>query len=140
MVPFWLDKNKRQGFVVIFYCHLGLLSVTRRMHYISVGETVRCVITHHGMPLVLDQALKLHEKAQHPATLHIEADARGILVVEQPTELNGAQLAPKNIAAYTPAFDITPHELISAIITEGGVSSPPYAQSLSAVCSRETAA
>ena len=59
---------------------------------------------------------------------------------EELTELNGVRLAPTQIAAYTPAFDVTPHELISAIITECGVCHPPYAQSLSSVVHREIAA
>jgi methylthioribose-1-phosphate isomerase len=33
----------------------------------------------------------------------------------------GRQIAPKNVKVYNPAFDVTPHRLISAIITECGV-------------------
>lgn len=41
------------------------------------------------------------------------------------------QIAPKNINVYNPAFDITPSELISAIITERGVFKQPYSETLS---------
>lgn len=37
----------------------------------------------------------------------------------------GIQLAPEGVSAYNPAFDVTPAELISAIITEHGIVAPP---------------
>ncbi len=36
------------------------------------------------------------------------------------------QIAPDNVDVYSPAFDITPHHLITAFITEHGVVSPPF--------------
>lgn len=36
------------------------------------------------------------------------------------------RMAPKGIKAYNPAFDVTDHELITAIITEKGVIYPPF--------------
>jgi methylthioribose-1-phosphate isomerase len=47
------------------------------------------------------------------------------------TTLAGQQLAPEGVAAAHPAFDITPHTLVSAIITERGVIHPPFAENLS---------
>jgi methylthioribose-1-phosphate isomerase len=40
---------------------------------------------------------------------------------EEVTTVQGIQVAPKNIAVLNPAFDITPFEYITAIITEKGV-------------------
>jgi len=42
----------------------------------------------------------------------------------------GAQTAPTGIKVYNPAFDITPHELVSALITEKGVITPPLGEKL----------
>ena len=42
----------------------------------------------------------------------------------------GRQIAPENVKVYNPAFDVTPNELISAIITEKGISRRPYKKSL----------
>ena len=42
----------------------------------------------------------------------------------------GTRWAPEGLAAYNPAFDVTPGELITAIITEAGVARRPYTQSL----------
>ena len=43
------------------------------------------------------------------------------------TSIAGVQIAPIGVQAAHPAFDVTPHHLITAIITEQGVSYPPYA-------------
>jgi len=39
----------------------------------------------------------------------------------------GKLVAPKNVKAYNPAFDVTPNKLITAIVTEKGVFKRPYA-------------
>lgn len=46
------------------------------------------------------------------------------------TSLGGQPIAPEGVAAAHPAFDITPHELITAIITEHGVIYPPFEEGL----------
>lgn len=40
------------------------------------------------------------------------------------------RMAPEGIKVYNPAFDVTDHELITGIITEFGISLPPYEESL----------
>lgn len=42
------------------------------------------------------------------------------------THIEGVQVAPDNCPTYNPGFDVTPGELISFIITERGVFTPPY--------------
>jgi methylthioribose-1-phosphate isomerase len=39
-------------------------------------------------------------------------------------------LAPKGIKVFNPAFDVTPPELITGIITEKGILMPPYEESI----------
>lgn len=39
-------------------------------------------------------------------------------------------MAPKDVKTYNPAFDVTDHQLITAIITEKGIAYPPYTESL----------
>ena len=41
-------------------------------------------------------------------------------------------MAPKGVNCYNPAFDITDHSLITAIITEKGICYPPFTDSLAA--------
>ena len=38
----------------------------------------------------------------------------------------GKLIAPENVKVYNPSFDVTPNELITAIITEKGVFKKPY--------------
>lgn len=42
----------------------------------------------------------------------------------------GKRTAPEGVAIYNPAFDITPSELVTAIITEKGIVRAPYTESL----------
>lgn len=41
-------------------------------------------------------------------------------------------VAPSGVSCINPAFDVTPNELITAIITEKGICRPPYSESLRA--------
>ncbi len=49
------------------------------------------------------------------------------------THIRDQRLAPEGIQVHNPAFDVTPHELIAAIITDKGVARPPYDVSLRAL-------
>lgn len=56
-----------------------------------------------------------------------ERDAREV------THLQGHLIAPVGCQAFNLAFDVTPHALIAALITERGIAWPPYAESLRAL-------
>ncbi len=47
----------------------------------------------------------------------------------------GKQTAPTGVEVYSPAFDVTPARLISAIVCEKGIARRPYRQSLKALLS-----
>ncbi|MDB5055950.1 MAG: methylthioribose-phosphate isomerase [Bacilli bacterium] len=49
---------------------------------------------------------------------------------EEITEGFGKRTAPQGIKVYNPAFDITPHEYVTAIITEKGIIRPSYIKNL----------
>ena len=42
------------------------------------------------------------------------------------TEVFGRKIAPAGMATENPAFDVTPHELVTAFITEAGVLRRPF--------------
>lgn len=47
----------------------------------------------------------------------------------EPTEVThrfGIPTAPKQVKVFNPSFDVTPHENITAIVTEKGILTPPY--------------
>lgn len=46
------------------------------------------------------------------------------------THIKEHQLAPDGVGVQNPAFDVTPNDLITAIITDKGVARPPYVSSL----------
>lgn len=49
---------------------------------------------------------------------------------EEVTEGFGRRTAPEGVRVYSPAFDVTPHDLVSAIISEKGVARAPYEEVL----------
>lgn len=52
------------------------------------------------------------------------------------THIKDNQLAPDGVAVRNPAFDVTPNELIAAIITDRGIARAPYVESLRALAEK----
>ncbi|HEX5411766.1 MAG TPA: S-methyl-5-thioribose-1-phosphate isomerase [Terriglobia bacterium] len=52
---------------------------------------------------------------------------------DEVTHWRGIQTAPENVNARHPAFDVTPHRYVTAIITERGIARNPYTESLKAL-------
>ncbi len=46
------------------------------------------------------------------------------------THVLGMRIAPEGVSAANPAFDVTPHRYVTAIITEAGVNREPYTETL----------
>ncbi|MBA2503162.1 MAG: S-methyl-5-thioribose-1-phosphate isomerase [Pyrinomonadaceae bacterium] len=46
------------------------------------------------------------------------------------THIRNQQLAPDGVEVHNPAFDVTPNELVAAIITDKGVARQPYTETL----------
>jgi methylthioribose-1-phosphate isomerase len=49
---------------------------------------------------------------------------------EEVTRIQGVAVAPEGIDAANPAFDVTPHRYISAIITDGGIIRAPFGEGI----------
>ncbi len=49
---------------------------------------------------------------------------------DEVTHFQGEPTAPDGVEALNPAFDVTPHRYIEAVVTENGVCRPPYLESL----------
>ena len=62
-----------------------------------------------------------------------ERDAREV------THVRDHQLTPDGVEVHNFAFDVTPNELIAAIITDRGVARPPYTESLRTLAAVRTA-
>jgi methylthioribose-1-phosphate isomerase len=63
-----------------------------------------------------------------PNGKHIPIEERSSREV---THVFGKQVAPTNMRVANPAFDVTPHELVTAIVTEKGVARNPFQKTLS---------
>jgi methylthioribose-1-phosphate isomerase len=49
---------------------------------------------------------------------------------EEVTRIQGVRIAPEGIEAANPAFDVTPHRYITAIITESGIIRKPFGEGI----------
>ncbi len=79
----------------------------------------------HGIPFYVAAPL---------STFDMKSDAKDVVIeMRKGSEVTGIgdkKTAPDDINVINPAFDITPPELISGIITEKGVAKPPYEESI----------
>jgi methylthioribose-1-phosphate isomerase len=83
----------------------------------------------HGVPFYVAAPLSSID-LQCPSGAQIPIEERA---QKELTEIAGQPIAPAGISTFNPAFDVTPAELVTAIVTERGVARPPYGQSLAAL-------
>jgi methylthioribose-1-phosphate isomerase len=96
--------------------------------------TVAVLAREHGLPFYV---------AAPWSTIDLATpDGSGIPIEERSarevTHLGGVRLTPEGARVRNPAFDITPHRLITAIVTERGIYRPSFAESLQAASSTAT--
>jgi len=65
----------------------------------------------------------------------IEIEERG---PDEVTHVRESQITPDDIEVGNPAFDVTPAEYITAIVTERGVIYPPFAENIRAIMAQES--
>lgn len=82
----------------------------------------------HGLPFYVAAPVSTVDLAT-PSGADIEIEER---TAREITHGFGRQTAPEGVAVYNPAFDVTPGDLVTAIVTERGVVRPPYAETLPA--------
>ena len=79
----------------------------------------------HGIPFFVAAPL---------STIDLQTKAENVIIeMRKGSEVTGTgdkKTAPDGITVINPAFDMTPPELISGIITEKGVATPPYEESI----------
>ncbi len=80
----------------------------------------------HGLPfMVAAPTSSIDLTCPDGAAIPIEERA-----ASEVTHAGGRRVAPEGMPVRNPAFDVTPHRLITAIVTEAGVAHPPYDRSL----------
>ncbi|HZK19060.1 MAG TPA: S-methyl-5-thioribose-1-phosphate isomerase [Clostridia bacterium] len=88
--------------------------------------SVAVLAKYHGIPFYVAAPL---------STIDFSLENGGLIPIEEReesevTQIHGVGLAPKGVRAWNPAFDVTPGQLIGAIITDLGVARQPYTESL----------
>ena len=57
---------------------------------------------------------------------------------EEVTHIQGVRIAPEGVEVLNPAFDVTPHKYITAIITERGIIREPFGEGIEKLFQEET--
>ena len=81
---------------------------------------------HHGIPFYTALPSSTIDLSI-PDGSHIPVEQRG---GEEVTGFAGVPTGPAGVQTWNPAFDVTPHELLTAVITERGVLRPPFDREL----------
>jgi methylthioribose-1-phosphate isomerase len=95
----------------------------------KIGTYSVAVLAHaHGIPFYV---------AAPTSTVDLSLPSGAAIPIEQRdpsevTHLAGRRIAPEGIGVANPAFDVTPHRYVTAIVTERGVLRPPYGPALAA--------
>jgi len=68
------------------------------------------------------------------STIDMETDPSMVVIEERNQRevlyIAGRRVVPRNVGALNPAFDVTPPELVTGIVTDRGVAGPPFVESL----------
>ena len=79
----------------------------------------------HDIPFYVAAPLSTFDMKSNPEDVIIEQRK-----ASEVTGIGDKKTAPDGIDVINPAFDMTPPELISGIITENGIAKPPFQESI----------
>lgn len=89
----------------------------------KIGTYMLAVLAkHHGIPFAIAAPSSTFDPSLENGDLIPIEERSGTEI----THIEGVQVAPDGCPVFNPGFDVTPGDLISYIITEKGVFSPPY--------------
>jgi methylthioribose-1-phosphate isomerase len=95
--------------------------VTNKIGTLSIALSAKF----YGVPFYVAAPVSTVDMATDPSMVVIEErNQREVLYVA------GRRVAPRNVEALNPAFDVTPPELVTGIVTDRGVAGPPFVESL----------
>lgn len=119
----WVMQKGWVGAVIV-----GADRITRNGDVANkIGTYMLAVLAkNHGIPFYV---------AAPTSTLDISLPSGEHIPIEERDEnevlsWHGVRVAPENARAFNPSFDVTPSELVTAIITEKGVAFPPFEESI----------
>ena len=106
---------------------VGADRILRTGHvYNKIGTyQVATMAKQHNIPFYVAAPLSTFDLENRPENIIIEQRK-----ASEVTGIGDKKTAPDGIDVINPAFDMTPPELISGIITENGIAKPPYEESI----------
>ena len=98
------------------------------------GDTANKIGTYSLAILAKEHRIPFYVAAPLSTIDRSIADGSGIPIEERHEDevkhFHGVRTAPEKVQVYNPAFDVTPHRYITAIITEAGVAKRPFGSSI----------
>jgi methylthioribose-1-phosphate isomerase len=94
--------------------------------------TLAVLAREHGLPFYAAAPVSTFDLAT-PTGKDIPIEERP---PEEVTHLAGRRIAPEGVTVRNPAFDVTPHRLVTAIVCERGVARAPFTESLRVLAAR----
>jgi methylthioribose-1-phosphate isomerase len=106
---------------------VGADRILRTGHvYNKIGTyQVATMAKQHNIPFYVAAPLSTFDLKSNPNDVIIEQRK-----ASEVTGIAGKKTAPDDINVINPAFDMTPPELITGIITEAGIAKPPFEESI----------
>jgi methylthioribose-1-phosphate isomerase len=99
------------------------------------GDTANKIGTYTHAVLAKENGIPFYIAAPTSTIDLVIGSGEQVVIEERPSEevttLQGIRIAPPDIRVANPAFDITPHRYLTAIITEKGIVREPYNEGLS---------
>jgi methylthioribose-1-phosphate isomerase len=98
------------------------------------GDTANKIGTYSLAVLAKEHGIPFYVAAP-TSTVDLSLESGDGIVIEERkqeevTSIQGVRIAPEGIRAANPAFDLTPHKYITAIITEKGIIKEPFGEGL----------
>jgi methylthioribose-1-phosphate isomerase len=109
---------------------VGADRVLRSGHVFNKIGTYQVAIlaSKHKVPFYVAAPLSAFDFERNPEDVVIEERS-----ADEAPKVGRKRVAPKGVRIFNPAFDMTPPELITGIVTEKGVLKPPFEKNLKAL-------
>jgi methylthioribose-1-phosphate isomerase len=106
---------------------VGADRVLRTGHLFNKIGTYQVAIlaNKHNVPFYVAAPLSTFDFESNPDDVIIEERS-----IDEVVKVGNKRIAPKGVKVFNPAFDMTPPELITGIITQNGVLRPPFEKNL----------
>jgi methylthioribose-1-phosphate isomerase len=135
-IPLTLITDSMAGY---FMLHGGIKAVFVGADRIAAnGDVANKIGTYSVAVLAQAHSIPFYVVAPR-STIDLKLSSGEQIPIEQRhpdevTKVRGVVIAPAGIRVANPAFDVTPHSYVTAIITEEGIARPPFNESLRDLC------